>query len=131
MFIQQMPVQLVFTVSVGLITSLLMMVSQGLFAPEVITVLVEQTSPSRVIKVPMDQLNSLAPKQNVRVVNQENFAQKTVSTKHLETAQQASFVDVMPQSVNQLTVSLVTFAGLDITAPAVQPFQSLVHREHL
>lgn len=64
--------------------------------------------PSRVKKVPMDQLNSLALKQNVRDVNQENFVQKTGLMKPLETAQQVSSVDVMLQSMNQLTVSLVS-----------------------
>ena len=64
--------------------------------------------PSRVKKVPMGQLNSLALKQNVRDVNQENFVQKTGLMKHLETAQQVSSVDVMLQSMNQLTVSLVS-----------------------
>ena len=66
--------------------------------------------PSRVKKVPMGQLNSLALKQNVRDVNQENFVQKTGLMKHLETAQQVSSVGVMLQSVNQLTVSLVSIA---------------------
>lgn len=64
--------------------------------------------PSRVKKVPMGQLNSLALKQNVRDVNQENFVQKTGLMKRLETAQQVSSVDVMLQSMNQLTVSLVS-----------------------
>ena len=64
--------------------------------------------PSRVKKVPMGQLNSLALKQNVRDVNQENSVPKTGLMKHLETAQQVSFVDVMLQSMNQLTVSLVS-----------------------
>lgn len=64
--------------------------------------------PSRVKKVPMGQLNSLALKQNVRDVNQENFVQKTGLMKHLETAQQVSSVGVMLQSMNQLTVSLVS-----------------------
>lgn len=131
MTIQQMTVQLVFIVSIELTTALLMMVSQALFAPKVIIVHEEQMLPSRVKKVPMDQLNSLALKQNVRDVNQENFVQKTGLMKPLETAQQVSSVDVMLQSMNQLTVSLVTFAGLDITVPAAQPFQSLVPQEHL
>lgn len=131
MTIQQMTVQLVFIVSSELTTALLMMVSQALFAPKVITVHEEQMLPSRVKKVPMGQLNSLALKQNVRDVNQENFVQKTGLMKPLETAQQVSSVDVMLQSMNQLTVSLVTFAGLDITVPAAQPFQSLVPQEHL
>ena len=56
----------------------------------------------------MGQLNSLALKQNVRDVNQENFVQKTGLMKHPETAQQVSSVDVMLQSMNQLTVSLVS-----------------------
>lgn len=56
----------------------------------------------------MGQLNSLALKQNVRDVNQENFVQKTGLMKHLETAQQVSSVGVMLQSMNQLTVSLVS-----------------------
>ena len=64
--------------------------------------------PSRVKKVPMGQLNSLALKQNVRDVNQENFVQTTGLMKPLETAQQVSSVDVMLQSMNQLTVSLVS-----------------------
>lgn len=131
MTIQQMTVQLVFIVSIELTTALLMMVSQALFAPKVFIVHEEQMLPSRVKKVPMGQLNSLALKQNVRDVNQENFVQKTGLMKPLETAQQVSSVDVMLQSMNQLTVSLVTFAGLDITVPAAQPFQSLVPQEHL
>lgn len=56
----------------------------------------------------MGQLNSLALKQNVRDVNQENFVQKTGLMKPLETVQQVSSVDVMLQSMNQLTVSLVS-----------------------
>ena len=78
------------------------------FLSTVITVHEEQMLPSRVKKVPMGQLNSLALKQNVRDVNQENFVQKTGLMKPLETAQQVSSVDVMLQSMNQLTVSLVS-----------------------
>lgn len=78
------------------------------FLPSVITVHKAQTLLSHVKKVPMVLLNSLALRQNAKDVNQGNTVRRMDSTKHLATAQQASFVDTMLPSMNPLTVSLVS-----------------------
>jgi len=78
----------------------------------------------------MGPLNSLALRQNARVVNQGNTVLRTDSIRHLATVQQASFADSMPLLMNLQMVLLVTFVGLGIIAPLAQPYQSLVRQEH-